>query len=113
MAVRAIHHANLFGTCGAGLVASFINTHSNYGVTLDNVGAGGTGIFCAGFVGTNVCKEAYEELKGNYKIVYQSPKRRNNNSGRQFIFVVYDRRLKKSQDMNKDFEFPFTRLTRS
>lgn len=55
-------------------------------VTLSQ-GAGWT--FMA-FIPTALCKQMYDKYTSLYSIVYQSPVRRNKNSGRDFFFIILD-----------------------
>jgi hypothetical protein len=98
----------LQASCGAGLIHSF-TPEVAYGRVIANGSymPGGAGLHCAAYVSSKVCKDVYEAQKAKWKIAYQSTKRRNNNSNRQFMFVVYDRTIKPYEDMNKDFKFPF------
>jgi len=99
--------SRLSGTCGASVVYSFrqfsdkcpwpgkppswwkkpVAPRSHLGNANLHQGAGW---LTAGFIPNAACKEAYAILAKRYKIVFQSPRRRNNNSDNQFIFVVYD-----------------------
>jgi hypothetical protein len=73
-----------------------------------NVQVGGTGVFIAAFVPTPECKKMYEELTSKYKLVFQTPARRNNNSGRQFITCVFDRSKAKKNTMTAiEAKWPF------
>ncbi len=54
----------------------------------------GTGFYIAAFVDTEVCRDTYTMLSNRHKIAYQSPVRRNRNSGRGFFFCVFDKRSK-------------------
>lgn len=94
MPVNAHANTTLGGTCGVGLFAQFQNQlYPNSAYSLDKLAPrGGAGWQVAGFVNTHVCKEAYAILKKRYKIVMQSPKRQNYNSGNSFFFCVYDTR---------------------
>lgn len=81
----------LSGTCGAGLLYNFRHGYGYYDHNLETSDPpGGAGWLCAGFIRNNTCKEAYETLKKRYKIVLQTPVRRNSNSGNGFFFLVYD-----------------------
>lgn len=51
-----------------------------------------TGFGITGFVNEPRCKAVYNWLIKNYEIVYQSPVRRNRNTGHDFFFVVFDTR---------------------
>lgn len=52
----------------------------------------GTGLVLAAFVDTPVCRKAYEKITEKWPVLYQSPRRRNRNSGRDFFFIIYDTR---------------------
>jgi len=87
--------ANLFGTCGVGLYYGFDYNSPAWALTINDTRAfvpGGAGWAIAGFVNTPICKKAYGQLAEKHKIIYQSPVRYNDNSGRQFFFCVYDTR---------------------
>lgn len=93
MAIVCAHNATLTGTCGVGLAARFMaDSGFHYGTQqlkgLQNYGGAKWRI--AGFVNTVVCKEAYNILKEDCKIILQVPVRRNSNSGNPFFFCVYD-----------------------
>lgn len=51
-------------------------------------------------------KKAYEQLKGKWKIVYQSPVRINTRTDRRFFFVNYDRKAKIFKTNNAQYEWP-------
>lgn len=104
--IRCERH-NLSGTCGVQLAYQFQDRIDAYATMptlrpswhrapnpadgLDRVGlGGGAGWLCAGFIRYGATKQAYEILAKRYKIVLQTPVRRNSNSGNDFIFVVYD-----------------------
>jgi hypothetical protein len=55
-------------------------------------------------------RDAYEELKNKYKVVFQTPVRKNTNSDNDFIFCVFDtKRSKKSvrEEHNNQYIWPF------
>lgn len=52
----------------------------------------GTGYCVAAFIDTAVCRDAYNVVTKKYKVLFQSPVRRNLNSGRPFFFIIYDTR---------------------
>lgn len=111
-----ITHNQLASGCGIGYIHSYITSFGdprNWGSRPDNfkapVRVGGTGYHSAAYVSTPICKMVYNEMKSKYKIVFQTEKRRNENSGRQFIFTVYDRKATVTPDMNKDYPWPFGR----
>ena len=80
---------NISGTCGLGVVYAF-NTDWAEGINISQLKQHGTGFFVAGFIQTKKCKEQYEHIAETYPIVYQSPVRRNRNSGNDFFFIVFD-----------------------
>ncbi len=93
MSVIAGVNVTLYGTCGVGLIAGFSQPWDNRPDARNIetvVPYGGAGWQVAGFVNTDVCKEAYEILKKRYKIVMQTPTRRNSNSGNRFFCCIYD-----------------------
>lgn len=49
---------------------------------------GGIGYNVVGFVNNDACKSAYKEIKEKHTIVFQSPVKRNQNSGNEFFFIV-------------------------
>jgi hypothetical protein len=92
----ACFHGNVPGNCGLGFISGINNDRyytrqGVYSLVRQAELAGGTGFFVSGFVDSKVCKEAYEELCKNYKLVYQSPVRVNRNSNNKFFFCVFDR----------------------
>lgn len=93
------------GTCGVGIFYDFYESYYELSGT-DARPWGGCGWNIAGFINNTSSKEVYEDLKTKYKIVTQSPVRRNNNSGNQFFYVMYDckkpRKSKKNPDANYD-----------
>lgn len=85
---------SVVGTCGLGVIYGF-NTNSDVYMTdieTYNLSTKGTGFFVAGFVNTKRCKAMHTFLGKKYATVYQSPVRENNNSTRDFFFVIYDTR---------------------
>lgn len=59
-----------------------------------------TGFFGSGFLNDDICKAVYEELAANYKLVFQTPVRKNSNSGNKFFYAMFDRNPE-----NKDVEY--------
>lgn len=49
----------------------------------------GTGYYVATFVDTQACKDAYEVLKKEFNIIFQSLPKRNKLSGRKVFIVIY------------------------
>lgn len=93
----------LYGTCGVGLFYDF--GRSYYGRIQDMAPRGGCGWNIAGFINAPEKKEVYEKLKKKYKIVTQSPVRRNNNSGNQFFYVMYDCKKPRRSKNNPNAEY--------
>jgi hypothetical protein len=82
------------GACGLGNKYQFEVEQDYWGDRdlLTKKTDGGTGMFIAAFIPEPNCKAAYEELTAKRRIVFQSPVRRNNNSGNKFFFCVFDER---------------------
>lgn len=87
------------GTCGVGVVFGF-NSNDNdinrYGRPISGIPARNAGFELAGFIDTPKCKAVYKELSEKWKTVYQSPVRRNRNTGNKFFFVIYDTEAKEN-----------------
>jgi hypothetical protein len=120
MTVYANHVSTLHGTCGTGLISNFESYRNSYSYNRnikDTALPGGAGWVVAGFINNEVCKEAYEIMKGRCKIVLQTPVRRNFNSRNRFFFIVYDKRgVRKSknnpsggitEETNAAYKWPF------
>jgi hypothetical protein len=105
MAAKVQSSETLSGTCGVGLFYEFYD-NSYRGRYEHSRPYGGCGWNIAGFVNDTDSKEVYEDLKTKYKIVTQSPVRRNSNSGNNFFYVMYDckkpRKSKKNPEANYD-----------
>lgn len=90
------HATNVTWSCGLGVVGGFrFNPRNIYGETLPqvaNLSGGGTGYHVAAFVNEPECKAAYHAIANAHRVVYQSDVRVNNNSGRDFFFIIYDTR---------------------
>ena len=79
------------GTCGIGVFYELSNSSSWRDVNIAKAThEGGAGWLVVGYIDTDICKEAYEILKKRFPIVFESPKRKNVNSGNEFFFVIYD-----------------------
>lgn len=78
-------------TCGLGLFYNFTGSNNgNYTHLIrDTNFPGGIGYAVAGFIDTQACQRAYLDLAEKYEIVFQSPVKRNSNSGHDFFFCVY------------------------
>ena len=116
--VYAYQGDTLSGACGVGYVEGFSYDQGfswHYRLPIyEAASPSGTGAganwLTAGFIGTEVCKDAYHVLKKKYKIVFQTPIRENKNSNNDFIFCVFDtKRCKKSvrEEHNNQFNWPF------
>lgn len=89
--------ANVGGNCGLGVLYNHSLAKGGFYYSRAKTAAkqvGGTGFVVTGFVDSDACQAVYDELKDNYEIIYQSPVRRNRNSGNDFFFCVYDTRGK-------------------
>jgi hypothetical protein len=76
------------GTCGLCVLWGFKEPEGYSAPSLN----GGTGFCVAGFVDHFNCVRTYKEIARKYPIVYQSPVRRNKNSGNDFFFIIFDTR---------------------
>lgn len=86
---------DLSGSCGIGHIFEYdsISSWNNYPLNkLPRVG--GTGMTIASFINNVNCKKAYDILTTSYPVLYQSPVRRNNNTGRLFFFIIICTRRK-------------------
>lgn len=81
--------ATHLGGCGMGYVYDF-TTDSN-GWKTNIVDCGGTGFFTACFIPRPNCKEAYEHFCKQYRLVFQTQKRINENSDNYFFTAIFDR----------------------
>lgn len=80
-------YSNAPGTCGVGVWYGY-NRPADWHAEVRNFW-GGIDYNIAGFVNTINCKRVYNEIKDKHTIVFQSPVKRNRNSGNQFFFVVF------------------------
>lgn len=81
------------GTCGLGVIHGFNSNFADieiYGRPISTIVPQGAGFSVAGFIKTKKCKLAYTELAKKFEMVYQSPVRKNRNTGHRFFFVIYD-----------------------
>ncbi len=78
--------------CGLGVVGNFDTTYSlNTAQQITSrFTSYGTGFFVSGFVDDEACKRAYKFLTLRFKLVYQSPVRKNTNSDNDFFFCIFD-----------------------
>lgn len=80
------NYTNLQGGCGIRNLYGFGwgDRHTN----LEN-GKAGSGLYVANFLDTSNSKVMYEILTKKYKLLYQSPVRRNYNSDNLGFFCVF------------------------
>lgn len=78
--------------CGVKVVGSFARYGYSYNTFRPAHLYSGTGFFISSFINNSICKEAYEIIKKEFKIVYKSPVKVNTNSDNEFFFVVYRKR---------------------
>ena len=79
---------SIVGSCGIGVIYGL---ESLFGRDLSHlVPSGGAGWELVAFIENDKCSMAYKTLKKRWPIVYQSPVRRNINSGNNFFFCIYD-----------------------
>lgn len=81
--------AAVYDTCGLQVVFAFADTCCWGAEALDEMRFGGIGYGVAGFIDDEICKEAYKELCERFHLEYQSPVKRNPNSGNLFFFCVF------------------------
>lgn len=90
--LRGTATALLPGSCGFGvLYLHGLQDIQHYTVSTNSL-PGGTGICIAAFVNEPRCKQVYDWITKNCKILYQSPRKRNRNSGRDNFLVVFKRK---------------------
>lgn len=69
----------------------FLGQNGNYVVQmLPGKRRGGCGFSGTGFIANELCKEAYEYMCSTFRLVFQTPVRRNNNSGNLFFYAMFD-----------------------
>lgn len=109
---KTFHNCLLPNTCGVAISSLFrVNEASAGGTKIENlISEAGCGWHCAGFTPeSGAYKQAYEELKLKWKIVYQTPVRINTRTNNRFIFVVYDTKSKmgpiRRAEHNAQFEW--------
>lgn len=87
------------GSCGLGVLYEFGECFGDeqsrwsdyHRIDKPFVHNGGTGFYVAMFiVGNAICEQAYEALKAQHTIVYESPVRVNSNSDNEVFFCVFD-----------------------
>lgn len=83
----------VYGNCGVGCISGF-NNPNNYmhNLTERNLVANGIGYSITGFVQSDRCERVYKHIADNYNIVFQSPVKHNNNSGRKFFFIIFTKK---------------------
>lgn len=94
MAVRRItcYRGTVAGNCGVGYISAleFGTADSWLATPLGQVRGGGCRWLLSGFINEPECEEAYSQLCKKHQLVFQSPVRRNSNSGRMFFFCIFD-----------------------
>lgn len=98
---------NLSGACGVSILYNFADAYYS-GSIEDRDFLGGAWWTSAGFINTKDCKNYYEEFKKHLQIVYQTPVRKNKNSGNAFIFVIYDGKVPVKNINKSNFEYPWS-----
>lgn len=85
------------GNCGVGYLYDIVKQNPteryywNSSTTINQLrNQGGPRWLLSGFTNSPELEEAYELLCNKYKLVYQSPVRRNENSGNNFFFCIFD-----------------------
>jgi hypothetical protein len=104
MAIKVCYNTFLSQTCGVGEIGVFrehvIPNHWEglKPTTKDVVPKGGAGWVICSFTNDPVreheYKQAYKELCKRWKLVYQSPVRKNNRTNKLFFFCIFDSRSK-------------------
>lgn len=84
--------SSVVGACGVGVVYDFHKHRDTAAPLVSQIRGGGAGWLAVGFIDDRNSKEAYEELCEAHKLVYQTPVRRNTNSGNDFFFAIFDTR---------------------
>jgi hypothetical protein len=51
---------------------------------------GGTSFFGTGFIAELRCKETYDKLCAMHPLVFQTPVRKNSNTGKMFFYAMWD-----------------------
>lgn len=98
-------------TCGVGVSGVFRPDNLAGGYPLETLkNAGGAGWHIASFTdcpehGPSY-KKAYAELKAKWKIVYQTPVRKNTRTDRQFFAVMFDTRARSFKINNAQYGWP-------
>lgn len=99
----SMHVDTLPSTCGVGVLYEFGDSGTRWSVPIgDNPEEAGCGWYVAGFIDTDLCKEAYANMCEAYTLIYQSPVRRNTNSGRDFFFCIFDAGENKQDDADEE-----------
>lgn len=90
---------NLAGTCGVGIINQFARKQTyNTGYRVNSLPPGypgGAGWMIAGFINTAECAVIYKQMCAEFRLIFQSPTRRNENSYNGFFFCIFDRRNSK------------------
>lgn len=74
-------------TCGVSVLFSYSTV--GYYRPISHMTLGGIGYAVAGFIDNDVCRQAYAEMCERFHLEYQSPVKRNPNSGNNFFFCIF------------------------
>lgn len=93
----AYYQGTIVGSCGISTLYDFQDDDDFWappmGCLPNNKNMdGGCGWILIGFINTKLMRKVYQEACKKYTLVYQSPVRRNRNSGNQFFFCIFDAR---------------------
>lgn len=104
--IRAGSNTIIPNTCGVGVSSVFRDGEVGTPIkALQNVG--GAGWHIASFTSEREdYAQAYRALKRKWKIVWQSPARRNERTGARFIAVMYDTTKEGGVTANKNYKYP-------
>lgn len=106
------------GCCGVGVINYFASIDNDeegdfgYKTNINKIVVGGAKFAITGMIDNTKCKEAYDILQAEREFLYQSPVRKNENSGNMFFFIVIDTRnrsdaaKKRFVETNKNFGWP-------
>jgi len=74
--------------CGIELCFDFTDEKRLYNMDISHI-KGGAGFALLAYVDDTICYKMYEAMAKKYPILYQSPVRKNLNSGNDFFFCIY------------------------
>jgi hypothetical protein len=104
--VLTFYQDSMNSCCGVGEIGSFnlqeggINAFG-YTPTPSNLQRSGTGLMVAAFINNAANKAAYEKMVKEHKLLYQSPVKRNSNSGNRLFFCVFQWNSRRQRNTNK------------